>query len=87
MLQYQLEVHFFGTIASQKKKKKLITFYYSKKRAKEKVMELSTAANFFQQKDTHFLDYLCRQSKVLLKTATGFYYVRGRSLILTTSVL
>ena len=49
-------------------------------------MELSTAANFFQQKDTHVLDYLCQQTKVLLKTATGFCHVIGRFLILTTSV-
>ena len=42
-----LEVHFFGTIPSQKAKKNLITFY-SLRKAKEKIMKLSTASNFFQ---------------------------------------
>ena len=33
-------------------------------------MELGTASNFFQEKDTHFVNYLCQYTKVLLKTAS-----------------
>ena len=50
-------------------------------------MDLSAASNFFQKKDTHFLDYLCYKTKVFLKTATGFCHIKCRFLILTISVL
>ena len=43
-----------------KKKKEIDNFLLFKQRVTEKIMELSTAANFLQQKDTHLLDYLCQ---------------------------
>ena len=44
---------FWKNCLSQEEKE-IDNFLLLKKRAKEKIMELSTAANFFQLKDTHF---------------------------------
>ena len=40
--------------------KEIDNFLLFRQRSKEKKLELSTAANFFQEKDTHLLNYLCQ---------------------------
>ena len=51
----QLKVQFFW--GHSKNEKEMNKFLLFKQKAKVKIMELSTAANFFQQKDAHLLDY------------------------------